>query len=168
MRLCRKQSLESIFATKLFFQFDQLVENWITFVSNLFRGPQDLKTKGQGSLSFFRDSRCEKPSQPVKTIEILLELVCLRWSSKHFWRKNPCTKYADLRPRQGNLLQRNIFTELNKNLSLQHKIGWRPAEKNRPFYQHASSSSKISMVKTLSTGNAAYAKGASTVWVHLV
>jgi hypothetical protein len=128
-----------------------------------------LKTKGQGSLSFFRDSRCEKPSQPVKTIEILLELVCLRWSSKHFWRKNPCTKYADLRPRQVNLLQRNIFTELNKNLSLQHKIGWRPAEKIALFINmRLLHSTKISMVKTLATGNAAYAKGASPVWVHLV
>jgi hypothetical protein len=29
-----------------------------------------------------------------------------------------------------------------------HKIGWRPAEKNRQFFQHASSRSKISMAIT--------------------
>jgi hypothetical protein len=53
--------------------------------------------------------------QPFEGIDILVqERVCLRWSSKHFWRKNPCKKSADLHPRQGNLLQRNIFTGLNK------------------------------------------------------
>jgi hypothetical protein len=31
-----------------------------------------------------------------------------------FLAKNPCKKSADLHPRQGNLLQRNIFTGLNK------------------------------------------------------
>jgi hypothetical protein len=31
-----------------------------------------------------------------------------------FWAKNPCKKPADLHPRQGNLLHRNIFTGLNK------------------------------------------------------
>jgi hypothetical protein len=50
----------------------------------------------------------------VLLIEILiLEQVCLRWSSKHFWQKNH-VKSADLHPRQGNLLQRNIFPGLNK------------------------------------------------------
>jgi hypothetical protein len=68
-----------------------------------------------------------------------------RWSSKHFWRKT-LVKSADLHPRQGNLLQRNILTGLNKNLSLQHKIGWRPAEKIALF-QHASSSTRISMAR---------------------
>jgi hypothetical protein len=38
------------------------------------------------------------------------------WSSKHFWRKKPSKKSANLHPRQGNLLQRNIFTELKKTL----------------------------------------------------
>jgi hypothetical protein len=33
---------------------------------------------------------------------------------KTFWRKKPCKKSADLHPRQGNLLQRNIFTGLNQ------------------------------------------------------
>jgi hypothetical protein len=49
------------------------------------------------------------------TIEIfVLERVCLRWSSKHFWQKKPCKKSADLHPRQGNSLQTNISTGLNK------------------------------------------------------
>jgi hypothetical protein len=62
--------------------------------------------------------------------------------------KNLCKKSADLHPRQGNLLQRNSFTGLTKtSLYVQHKIGWRPAEKSCPF-QHASSSTKISMRKT--------------------
>jgi hypothetical protein len=49
------------------------------------------------------------------TIEILdLEQVCWHRSCKHFGRKNPCKKSADLHPRQGNLLHWNIFTGLNK------------------------------------------------------
>jgi hypothetical protein len=31
-----------------------------------------------------------------------------------FLAKKPCKKSADLHPRQGNLLQRNIFTGLSK------------------------------------------------------
>jgi hypothetical protein len=51
----------------------------------------------------------------VALIEILaLERACLSCSCKHFGRKNPCKKSADLRPRQGNLLHWNIFTGLNK------------------------------------------------------
>jgi hypothetical protein len=51
----------------------------------------------------------------VGPIEIfLLERVCLCWSSKHFWRKKPCKKSADLHPRQGYLQQRNSFTGLNR------------------------------------------------------
>jgi hypothetical protein len=47
-----------------------------------------------------------------------------------FLAKNPCKKSADLHPGQGNLLQRNIFAGLNKTSPyIQHKIGWRPAEK---------------------------------------
>jgi hypothetical protein len=42
-------------------------------------------------------------------------------------------KSADLHPRKGNLLQRNIFTGLNKTSLHRTKIGWRPAEKIRPF-----------------------------------
>jgi hypothetical protein len=60
----------------------------------------------------------------VKTIEILvLEQVCLRWSGKHFWQKNPCKKSADLHPRQGNKLPWNkgTFYRAQRNLSLQHK-----------------------------------------------
>jgi hypothetical protein len=69
---------------------------------------------------------------------LVLERACLRWSSKHFWRKKPCKKSADLLPRQGNLLQRNILQASTKPL-LQHKIGWRPAEKGLaekiPFFK---------------------------------
>jgi hypothetical protein len=43
-----------------------------------------------------------------------------------FGERTPCKKLADLHPRHGNLLQRNKFSF--------HKIGWRPAEKNRPFF----------------------------------
>jgi hypothetical protein len=43
-------------------------------------------------------------------------------------------EHLDLHPKQGNLLQRNIFTGLKQNLSLLHKIGWRPAEKNWPIF----------------------------------
>jgi hypothetical protein len=79
------------------------------------------------------------------TIEILvLEQVCLHWSCKHFGRKNPCNKSADLHPRQSNLLHRNIFQRSTK-------IGWRSAEKGT-FFQHASASiaPTISMGFTLS------------------
>jgi hypothetical protein len=66
-------------------------------------------------------------------IEILvLERTYLSCYCKHFGRKKPCKKSADLHPRQGNLLHWNIFTGLNKNFTL--KIGWRPAKKNRPFF----------------------------------
>jgi hypothetical protein len=57
-------------------------------------------------------------------------------------KKNPCKKSADLHPIQGNLLQKEHFYRAQQNLSLQHKVGWRPAEKK---FQHASSSTKISM-----------------------
>jgi hypothetical protein len=50
-----------------------------------------------------------------KNVEILdLECVCLSCSCKHFGQKKYCKKSADLHPRQGNLLHRNIFTGLNK------------------------------------------------------
>jgi hypothetical protein len=45
-----------------------------------------------------------------------------------FFGKKPCKKSADLHPRQSNLLQWNIFTGQQQTLSLQHKIGWRPAK----------------------------------------
>jgi hypothetical protein len=62
----------------------------------------------------------------------------------------PCKKSSDLKPRHGYLLQRNIFTGLNKNLSLQNQIGWRPAEKKFTlFLQHVSSNTEISMAPTL-------------------
>jgi hypothetical protein len=41
------------------------------------------------------------------------------------------------------------FYRAQQNLSLQHKIGWRPAEKNLPLFQHVSSNAKISMVPWL-------------------
>jgi hypothetical protein len=51
----------------------------------------------------------------VRSIEILaLERICLRWSSKHFLRKKPCKKSADLHPRRGNLPQRNILHDSTK------------------------------------------------------
>jgi hypothetical protein len=72
----------------------------------------------------------------------------LCWSSKHFGRKN-LIKSSDLHCRQGNLLHtKEHFYRVQQNLSLQHKIGWRPAEKKSPFFQHASSSTKISMRST--------------------
>jgi hypothetical protein len=65
---------------------------------------------------------------PAKAIEILdLEQVCWHRSCKYFWGKK--------HPRQGNLLQRNIFSAVYKtSLYYIHKIGWRPAEKNSPFF----------------------------------
>jgi hypothetical protein len=69
-----------------------------------------------------------------KLIEILvLERTCLSCSCKHFGQKTPCKKSADLHPRQGNLLQWNIFTGLNKiYLHLKNRVetSW----KNRPFF----------------------------------
>jgi hypothetical protein len=64
-----------------------------------------------------------------------------------FGERTPCKRLADLHPRQGNLLQREQFFIGLQNLSSLHKIGWRSAEKNIPFFKHASSSvaSKISM-----------------------
>jgi hypothetical protein len=55
---------------------------------------------------------------------------------KTFLAKKACKKSADLHPRQGNLLQRHIFTGLNKPLlTAQNRL----EEKNRPFFQHPSS-----------------------------
>jgi hypothetical protein len=81
-------------------------------------------------------------SQKVKNHRNL-EQVCFRWSSKHFWQK----KSADLRPRQGNLLQRTKFIRLSKTSPYSTKyVNWRPAGKKLHFFQYASSSStKISM-----------------------
>jgi hypothetical protein len=60
--------------------------------------------------------------------------------------KKPSKMSAHLHPRQGNLLQRNIFTELNKTslFTTQNRLetSWK---KICPFFQHASSSAKISM-----------------------
>jgi hypothetical protein len=56
-------------------------------------------------------------------------------------------KLADLHPRQDNLLQRNNFSAVYKtSLYILHIIGWRPAEKTPPFFQHACSRSNISIV----------------------
>jgi hypothetical protein len=52
-----------------------------------------------------------------------------------FWGRTPCKKWADLHPRQGNLLQRNNFSAGLQNLSSLHKIGWRSAEKNLCLFQ---------------------------------
>jgi hypothetical protein len=51
--------------------------------------------------------------------------------------------------RQGNLLQTNKFFRGIKNLSSLQKIGLRSAEKNSPFFKHASSgiALRISMEK---------------------
>jgi hypothetical protein len=52
-------------------------------------------------------------TESILLIEILvLERECLSYSCKHFGRKKPCKKSADLHPRQGNLLHWNIFTGL--------------------------------------------------------
>jgi hypothetical protein len=65
----------------------------------------------------------------------VIERVCLRWSSKHFWQKNLVKKSDDLHPRQGNLLQRNIFTGLNKTSLYNTKyVGLRQAEICLPFF----------------------------------
>jgi hypothetical protein len=51
------------------------------------------------------------------TIEILdqRQVHMLAQVLQTFWAKKPCKKFADLHPRQGNLLHLNIFTGLNKN-----------------------------------------------------
>jgi hypothetical protein len=46
--------------------------------------------------------------------------------------KKPCKKSADLHPRQGNILQRNILKGLTKPLFTTQN-SWRPDEKIRPF-----------------------------------
>jgi hypothetical protein len=43
---------------------------------------------------------------------------------------------------------KGTFYRAQWNLSLQYKIGWRPAEKNCRFFQHASSSTKIFMISS--------------------
>jgi hypothetical protein len=66
-----------------------------------------------------------------------------------FGGKNLVKNSADLHPRQNNLLHtKEHFYRTQQNLSLQHRIVWRPAEKNLPFFQHASSI-KISMICTV-------------------
>jgi hypothetical protein len=51
-----------------------------------------------------------------------------------FWAKNPCKKSAYLHPRQGNLLQWNIFTGLNKTSLHLTKKGGDHLKKIRPFF----------------------------------
>jgi hypothetical protein len=65
----------------------------------------------------------------------------LRGSSKQFFCEKTCKKFADLHPRHGNLLQKNIFT--GPLLTTQNR--W----KKIALFQHASSSTKISMQKIL-------------------
>jgi hypothetical protein len=60
-----------------------------------------------------------------------------------FLAKNPCKKSADLHPRQGNLLQRNILQGSMKPLFTKQnslETSWKNA-----LFQHASFSTKISM-----------------------
>jgi hypothetical protein len=80
-------------------------------------------------------------------IEVLdLEQVCWHRSCHYFGERTPCKKLADLHPGQGNVgTTKEQFYMAQQNLPLLHKIGWRPAEKS-PFFQHASSKSKIAMV----------------------
>jgi hypothetical protein len=80
-----------------------------------------------------------------KNIEILvLEWVCFCWSSEHFWQKNPLL----MSTLHKVISYKRTFYRAQWNLSLQHKIGWRPAEKIRHlFFQHASCSAKISTEK---------------------
>jgi hypothetical protein len=79
----------------------------------------------------------------------------LRWSSKHFWHKKPCKKAADLHPRQGNLLQRNIFTGLNETSLFKTQNRLETICKKSPLFQYASSSTKISMVSACHISTAA-------------
>jgi hypothetical protein len=76
-------------------------------------------------------------------IEVLvLERVCFRWPTKHFWAKKPCKKSAKLHRRQGILLQTNILTGLNKtSLYNTKRVG--DQLKKLPLFQHASSSMYI-------------------------
>jgi hypothetical protein len=60
--------------------------------------------------------------------------------SKTFWHKKLSKKSTGLHPRQGYLLQRSIFTGLNKTSQL----------KKITLFQHASSSTKLSMPGTIS------------------
>jgi hypothetical protein len=72
---------------------------------------------------------------PGGTIKVLVLERVFSLVQQTFLAKKTCKKSADLRPRQGNLLARNIFTGSNNtSLYLQHKIGWRSGEKNRPFF----------------------------------
>jgi hypothetical protein len=76
----------------------------------------------------------------VKTIEILvLELVCLRWSCKHFGRKKNLVKSLLISTLDEVIYYPGTFYRAQPNLSLLHNIGWRSAEKFVHF-QHASSS----------------------------
>jgi hypothetical protein len=43
------------------------------------------------------------------------------------------------------IYNKGTFYSTLQNLSLQHKVGWRPNEKIALFYQHTSSSTEISM-----------------------
>jgi hypothetical protein len=54
--------------------------------------------------------------------------------------RTPCKKLADLRPRQGNLLQRNYFSAVYKTSLHFTKQGGDQLKKILPFFKHASSS----------------------------
>jgi hypothetical protein len=73
--------------------------------------------------------------QCLLTKEILvLEHACLSCSCKHFGRKNPCKKSADLHPRQGNLQHWHMFTGLNKTSLHITKLGGDQLTKNSPVF----------------------------------
>jgi hypothetical protein len=84
-----------------------------------------------------------------EAIEILvLERVCLSCSCKHFGRKNPGEKSADLHPRQSNFTTLEHFYRAQQNLSSLHKKGWRPTEKKFDhFFQNMCSRSRFLWVK---------------------
>jgi hypothetical protein len=77
-------------------------------------------------------------SATAQTIEILLlEQVCMSaLVLKIFFGKERLVKYRLIYtlPRQGNLLQRNIFQGPTKPL-FTLEIGWSSAETNSPFFQ---------------------------------
>jgi hypothetical protein len=77
-------------------------------------------------------------AEKVGTVEILvLKRVCLCRSGKYFWRKK-LAKSLLISTLDKVITTKEQFYRTQQNVSLQHKKGWRPAEKNCPFFQHAS------------------------------
>jgi hypothetical protein len=96
---------------------ERVVEMWVRGDCLFVGSPKDRRWQG-----FPSAVHCRKKGAIVWAMDhvkpcteiLVLERVCLRWSSKHFGPKNLVKSLLISTLDKGNLLQRSIFTGLNK------------------------------------------------------